>query len=66
MDIYIEEYFNIQLFYINKIESSLLNSGRAKHKEKFVETVEKYIELIGLEMIMENYCNIYASDDRLE
>ena len=66
VDIDLDEYFNMQHFCIDKIESSIINSRRAKYKAKFIETVNKCIEITGLEAIMNNYYNICASEDRLE
>ena len=55
IDIDLEDYFNMQPFNIDKVKLRQLNSRQAIHKQKFVETIEKYINLTNLDRTIEIY-----------
>ena len=44
IDIHLEDYFNLSIAEIDKIENSRINSRKLSHRTKFVEKVEELLD----------------------
>jgi hypothetical protein len=49
IDIYLDDYFDISLDNIDKIDDSRINSRKLTHRTKFIEKIEDLLDQINIE-----------------
>ena len=65
-DINLENYFQMDGNQVNNPNRSRINSRKLLHRTKFEEKVNEMIDLIGLELLMDQYYDLYTSGELLE
>ena len=63
VDVSLQEFFEVQSFNIDRIDSSKLDPRRATHKIKFLEAVEELIDSFQLEDKIDWFCHLSESNE---
>jgi len=66
IDFNLKAYFELQNFHIDCNKSSILDSSRKSHHDKFIEKAEELIESFRLIDTFNEHCNEYASREMLD
>jgi len=66
IDLYLEEFFKVKQFALDKYKLSKLNSRRKSYIKKFCKRAEELVEETALLNMMEKYCNKRASNEMIK
>ena len=66
VDVTLEDFFNINSNYVDKIEANQINSHKLSHKTKFTEKLDEVLDEMNLKYLLDEYCNQYSSYKILE